>query len=329
MIDDYRHKESPIAVSVIMLSYNHADTVARALDSILAQQCDFPIEIVAGDDASTDGTREILDRYAMLYPGVVRVIPEAPRRGLVDNYFFVLSQCRGRFIADCAADDYWINSHALQLKFDRLVADPTLSMVCSDWRTFCDEENQNSQTPCSGDPDKICFQRLNGKRLLADELSCVKGTVVHLSTALYRRSIVDEALLTAPEMIHDSAMGCEDLPIKAALMSHGDVDWLSVETLCYRIGHASVSSPENAEAVVKFQLMTANAVARLADYYDVPLTAVNNNLKDKVKYAMSVAFAARDYNGVNEAENLRRQLSLKLGFKHRVMAIYSRMRMRK
>lgn len=316
-------------VSVIVLSYNQADTVARAFDSILAQRCDFPFEIVASDDASTDGTREIINRYADKHPGVVRVMPEAPRRGLVDNYFYAFSQCRGRFIADCAADDFWINDRSLQIKRDRLVADPALSMVCSDWLSFSDDDSEEIRSLIDYNEDDPCFHRLDGERLLACELSKVGNVLVHLSTALYRRSFIDEALATTPALVHDAAMGCEDLPVKAALMSRGDVEWMSTVTLCYRVGHASVSAPENSSNILRFQLQTAAAVARLADHYGVPRPKVAENLKDKIGYAIAVAFAARDYKGVKEADALRRRLHLKLGIKSCVRVMLARLAARR
>ncbi len=311
-------------VSVIVLSYNQADTVARALDSILAQRCDFPFEIVVSDDASADGTREIISRYADMHRGVVRVMPEAPRRGLVDNYFYALSQCRGRFIADCAADDFWINDRGLQLKRDRLAADTGLSIVCSDWVPFSDDDEVR-RLSAADNKGEINIQRFEGKSLLADDLSSVGSAVVHLSTALYRRSFVDEALRTSPALVHDAAMGCEDLPVKATLMSRGDVERLSIVTLCYRVGHASVSAPENPSEVLRFQLQTAAAIARLADHYGVPRSKVAENMKDKVDYAIAVAFAARDYKGVKEADDLRRSLHLKSGFKSRVKVVLARL----
>lgn len=329
MADDTLCNDLLPEVSVIVLSYNQADTVARALDSILAQQCDFPFEIVVSDDASTDGTRAVINRYAARFPGVVRVMPEAPRRGLVDNYFYTLSQCRGRFIADCAADDFWVNERGLQLKRDRLVADPALSMVCSDWLSFSDDDSDEIRSLIANNEDENRLHRFDGKGLLEDELSKAGSALVHLSTALYRRSFIDDALATTPALVHDAAMGCEDLPVKAALMSRGDVEWISTVTLCYRVGHASVSAPENPSNLLRFQLQTAAAVARLADHYGVPRSKVAENLKDKIGYAIAVAFAARDYKGVKEADALRRQLHLILGIKSRGRIMLARIAARR
>ena len=58
-------------VSICCAAYNHAPYIAQALDSFLAQETDFGVEILVHDDASTDGTQAILRAYARRHPGVV------------------------------------------------------------------------------------------------------------------------------------------------------------------------------------------------------------------------------------------------------------------
>src|SRR5690606_30029910 len=60
-------------ISVWVIVYNQIDYVRTMMDSLMAQECDYPYEIVAGDDDSTDGTREIMIEYAKKYPGKIRL----------------------------------------------------------------------------------------------------------------------------------------------------------------------------------------------------------------------------------------------------------------
>ena len=95
-----------------MICYNQRDTISRALDSVLAQEdCDY--EVIIGDDASADGTREVCEEYARRYPGRVRLMPAAPNKGVVDNYFDCFDAARGEYVADCAGDDYWLGTRRL------------------------------------------------------------------------------------------------------------------------------------------------------------------------------------------------------------------------
>lgn len=309
-----------VEVSVIVLAFNQAGLIGRALDSILAQNCDFGYEIVVADDASSDSTRLIAEGYVERFPGIVRLLPPAQRRGLVDNYFYALSQCRGRFIADCAADDYWLSADSLSRKFRMLVGNGHLSMVCSDWVTF-----ENS-APDVFLPSKSVFSRsdnvvIDGRKLIGCELACCGGVAVHLSTVLYRRELLVDALERCREKVWNADFGCEDLPVKLALMARGDVAWLPEPTLAYCVGTASASAPGNVASVVDFQLKTAAAVVDLAGYYGIGRNVIEPNLKAKIGYAMSMAFGADDYTAFRKAEAARRMLAVRLPFKYWMMRL--------
>mgnify|MGYP001097425295 CR=1 FL=1 len=61
-------------VSICCITYNHEKFIEDAIEGFLMQKTDFPIEIIIHDDASTDGTREIIDRYKEQHPGLIRTI---------------------------------------------------------------------------------------------------------------------------------------------------------------------------------------------------------------------------------------------------------------
>ncbi|MDE6269429.1 MAG: glycosyltransferase, partial [Muribaculaceae bacterium] len=119
-------------VSVIVLTYNSAATIRQALDSVLTQRCDFEYEIVVGDDASTDSTREILLEYAAKNANI-RLLLAPTNQGLQNNYYDCLEASRGTYIADCAGDDFWNNADRLQLMADALDRSPKVGMVYTDW----------------------------------------------------------------------------------------------------------------------------------------------------------------------------------------------------
>ena len=64
-------------ISVIVTTYNQEDTIGRTLNSILAQKCHLPIEIIIGEDCSTDNTRSVCENYAQRYPHIIRLMPKA------------------------------------------------------------------------------------------------------------------------------------------------------------------------------------------------------------------------------------------------------------
>ena len=116
--------ENPL-VTVAAICYNHADNLERALDSVLCQRTNFPFRVVVLDDASTDGSQDIIRRYAAKDSRIVPVLHkenlyQQGRKMFVeyqDNitspYFHVLE-----------TDDYWCDPDKLQRQVDALQAHP-------------------------------------------------------------------------------------------------------------------------------------------------------------------------------------------------------------
>ena len=61
-----------IKVSVLCTAYQHEPYIRQALESFVTQRTDFPFEVLVSDDASTDGTADIIREYAEKYPEIVR-----------------------------------------------------------------------------------------------------------------------------------------------------------------------------------------------------------------------------------------------------------------
>ncbi len=112
--------EFDIVVSVGVVSFNQEKYIRQCLDSILSQDVDFKFEVIVGDDCSTDSTQDILKEYQTRYPDQLTLVLSERNRGISDNYKAVLSRCRGKYVALCEGDDYWISTRKLQLQVDFL-----------------------------------------------------------------------------------------------------------------------------------------------------------------------------------------------------------------
>ena len=111
-----------------MISYNQAPFIEQALASVFAQRCGFPFEIVLGDDASTDGTREKALALERRRPDLLRVLPSAPNLGIARNFMRTLAACRAPYVAVLEGDDFWTDETKLQRQIDQLERDPTLAL---------------------------------------------------------------------------------------------------------------------------------------------------------------------------------------------------------
>lgn len=121
-------------VTVIIPSYNRIDTVSQTLDSIISQRCNFEIEIVVGDDYSTDGVREVLQKYHLKYKKIIRLLFHERNIGLGANWAKCVLMARGKYIANCDNDDYWHEPNKLQLQVDFMESNPIYGLCHTDYR---------------------------------------------------------------------------------------------------------------------------------------------------------------------------------------------------
>lgn len=120
---------SDIKLSICCISYNHAGFIAQAIESFLSQDADFNYELVISDDKSFDGTADIIEKYAAMYPDKIRILHREQNVGMNVNFFSTLSACRGEYIAICEGDDYWTEVDKLTKQLSILEKDKSLSLV--------------------------------------------------------------------------------------------------------------------------------------------------------------------------------------------------------
>ncbi len=120
-------------VIVWCLTYNQKDFIRDALNGFVMQQTNFPFEVVVHDDASTDGTTDIVMDYAKRYPEIIKPVVEKEnqwRKGGLKHIISIMNEQhrRGKYIAFCEGDDYWIAPNKLQRQVDFLDNNPDYSM---------------------------------------------------------------------------------------------------------------------------------------------------------------------------------------------------------
>lgn len=119
----YQQKENfkePPLLSVHMITYNHEPFIGQAIEGVLFQKTDFKIELVIGEDCSTDLTRTICESYARRFPDVIKILPSEKNLGMMLNGNRTSLACSGKYIATCEGDDYWTDPLKLQKQVDFL-----------------------------------------------------------------------------------------------------------------------------------------------------------------------------------------------------------------
>lgn len=306
-----------IKASIIIITYNQESTIGRAIESVLSQRYSQPFEIVVGDDASTDGTRAVCERYAAEYPDKVRLMPATPNKGIVGNYFDCLDVCRGEYVADCAGDDFWCDADRLQLQTEYLDSHPDDVAVISDWEIETDGSISNTRNL---EEYGRYRSHESGREIMMSALDS-HGFFPLLSAMLFRRNGIAGILRTKPEIIRRDAWRCEDLPLVTALGSLGSVGYVPVTACRYSVNGAGVSNVADAGKLFDFYEHACGCVLDLCVIYGVRQGEIAGSLYERLKYLGNLALTAGDADRALRYRELCRRVE-RPGLKPR---IYSNM----
>lgn len=294
-------------ISVIVCTYNQQDTIGRTLDSILAQKCHLPFEIVIGEDCSTDGTLAICRQYEKQYPGKIRILANKPNKGLVRNYFECLRACQGKYIADCAGDDFWTDSNKLELSSLLLDKEPGVGIVHTDWLRYNEKTRQMSSP---GKPLNPHPSIANGEDVLADILMPRHRPAIHLCTSLYRNDWIRKAMQDYPQFFDPETYQCEDVQIAFFLALMGNVAYIDKPTLAYSCGGTTISNPNSEAKQFHFWANTTRLSFDLAKTFDIRNPQLDHFFQARIRKLLMHAFRSGDSSLRKEALKMQREMNI-------------------
>ena len=137
-------KDQPL-ISIGTITYNQAPYIRECLDSLLMQETNFPFEMIVHDDASTDGTAEIVREYAEKYPHIIIPIFQTENQysqGVGVSVTFQWPRARGKYIAICEGDDFWTDTNKLQFQVDFLEEHPDFMGTSHNVNYLNDPDNE-------------------------------------------------------------------------------------------------------------------------------------------------------------------------------------------
>lgn len=307
-------------VSVIVCTYNQEHTIGRALDSILSQKVDFPYEIILADDCSKDTTLQICGVYAKKYPTIIRLFANKKNKGLVDNYFDCIEECRGEYIADLAGDDVWTDPLKLQKQADIMDSDKEISLCHADWDSVYPDGTIADIPHWRNPAAKITPKGELVKTLLKHEND---RYFIHLCTSMYRRDKTLSLMKEYPHLFRDKDLMCEDFQIKV-LMSHvGKIAYMPDKVLHYTVGAPSISSTEDPLKTIRFYSGTLLLTLRLADALKIDRTELNEYSGNVLQYVSMQYFAKESVEGREMVRDLLRKDKIHLSLKNRVTLLLS------
>lgn len=178
------NSETPL-VSIYCITYNHVDYIRQCLDGFVMQKTNFRYEVVIHDDASTDGTSDIVREYADKYPEIIKPIIQKEnvysKGGFELINKLVKPHLTGKYVALCEGDDYWTHPEKLQKQVDYLEVNPdcTLCYHAADIK-FTEDFTGLRNIPA------FCDVK-NEYRFI----DTIKGYPFQTATVVYRRELLD------------------------------------------------------------------------------------------------------------------------------------------
>jgi glycosyltransferase involved in cell wall biosynthesis len=159
-------------VSVVMVTYNHERYLAEAIEGVVRQETSFPIELLIGEDCSTDRTREIALSYQKRFPEMIRVITSEHNVGAGENLARLIAATRGKYVCSCEGDDYWCDLEKLQRQIDFLKNNPEYGMCYSKVAQYIQEKSKFSRYSF-GSPVKTTIELMQ-RNCVPTHSTCVR-----------------------------------------------------------------------------------------------------------------------------------------------------------
>jgi glycosyltransferase involved in cell wall biosynthesis len=171
-------------LSVCIITYNHAQYIREAIDSILAQQVDFAWELIVADDCSTDGTRGILLEYKQKYPDLIHLILQKKNVGPERNWMDLLEHPKTKYVLYGEADDYFTDITKLQRQVDFLEKHKDFALCFHSVRIVYEDGSQ---------PDELFPSPPHRRHKTVFELSDVlRDNFIQTNSAMYRWRFIHE-----------------------------------------------------------------------------------------------------------------------------------------
>ena len=214
-------------ISIIVITYNQENCLGESLDSILAQQCRYPYEIIVADDCSTDNTRKVIEGYAEKHSFIKPVFNEK-NLGLVGNYINAISHCQGKYIAMCDGDDIWNDTSKLQAQVDIMEEDESIGLVYTDVIINSTITGERYVRKCH-DPGENLFTQL------------LIGNFITISTACFRSSLLSYVDFDA---FISKGYRMQDYPMWLSFCNYTRFCHISEPMVTYLINHIVVNTDQ-------------------------------------------------------------------------------------
>jgi glycosyltransferase involved in cell wall biosynthesis len=236
-------------VSVCVVTYNDRDYIAQCMESLLIQKTTFKVEFLIHDDASTDGTTEIIKKYEREHPDKFNNVYQEENQFLKQNTLvnILFKNAKGKYIALCHGDDYWTDPAKLQKQIDFLEVNPGFSMC---FHNVMIKEEYTDMSLRKGDR---LFNPVMKKDVF-EFSDVVDGWLANTSSIVFRSSCIN----TFPDWFNKCMSG--EIVIIAFNAAMGNIKYLNFVGSVYRMNDNGVSKNYHGRYLIEGRLFFLNSL---------------------------------------------------------------------
>lgn len=224
-------------VSILCTVYNKEPWLAQTIESFLAQERDFPIEILLIDDASTDGSKAIIATYQEKYPDLIRTFYNQENQGIAKTWVSICQEARGHYIARCDGDDFWLDKQKLKKQLSLLADNPQAKWSNTDFDVYNEYGELVSQAG---------FE--NGFIPLADTFEKMLATRGFTMASTW---LVERELMLEVNAELDLTTSDDTFNLQMDLFQRTELAYLPEATVAYVINQGSDSRPKDFNSIVR------------------------------------------------------------------------------
>ena len=217
---------NPILV-IQTITYNHARYIRQALEGLVMQRTNFSFVAIVHDDASTDGTADIIREFESLYPDIIKPIYETENQyskhdGSLGRIMREATDAYSpKYIAMCEGDDYWTDPLKLQKQVDFLESHLDYSMCFHNAVIHYEDGNQEERL----------FSDIETRQYFEKELT--SGWLGATASYVFRRSVLLSRYFT--EFVNSTKFIVGDYPLLLSCIRSGKIFAISDCMSVYRI----------------------------------------------------------------------------------------------
>lgn len=222
-------KKNPL-VSVIMLTYGHEEFIEEALNGVLNQHCEFEVELIIANDKSPDGTSKVVERVQRTHPNGswVKHHEHSVNKGIQWNFIWATEQVKGKYVALCEGDDFWVDNKKLQKQVNFLENNDSYSGVFNPARQIYE---------CSGkERTRNIYKNYNESEFSFEKILFLGGGFYPTASFLFKADV----LKGNPSDIWMHSTG--DYPLALLVANHGKIGYIDEVMTVYRVQNQSVTN---------------------------------------------------------------------------------------